>query len=238
MRKRPGAGRDREYISDIQPARGRRRRRQDEAEEARVERMRFEQLPVESLSWLFERDPLSLIERLPIDSVLVAGKTCIGDCDEEELCRTGEALYAAVGDTVRRIIDRQEDSPEAQVCPPPFTDVLYYSYDFGDDWTVKITASWNCEDLTDQLTQEQLDKAQIKCREFYRPVMIARDGTFLMDDVGGIHGFAVFLETIHPDLEGMEKEEKADAKQRRREYLEWAKGQGWKKDDASNMSFL
>lgn len=88
------------------------------------------------------------------------------------------------------------------------------------------------------ISQEELDKAQIKCRELYRPVLISRDGTFLMDDVGGIHGFVEFLQKIHPDLNSMSKEEKARAKQEKKEYLEWAKGQGWKKDNATNRNFL
>ena len=147
-------------------------------------------------------------------------------------------MYQAVGRYIHNIIDRQEDKPEAQVCPVPFTDVLYYTYDFGDDWKVRITASWNCVDLMDQLTQKELDKAQIKCREVYRPVLIARDGQFVMDDVGGIHGYLDFLQTIHPDLDGLDEEAKAMAKQNRKEYLTWAKGQGWKKDDATNLNFF
>ena len=198
----------------------------------------FEELPLEALGRLFDRDPLSLIERLPVDSVLLPGQNSLGDLKEEEICSTGKALYDALGKYIHDIIDRQEDTPEAQVCPLPFTDVLYYTYDFGDDWTVRITASRNCEDLMEQLSQKELDKAQIKCREIYRPVMIARDGLFVMDDMGGLHGYLDFLQTINPDLESMDSEEKTVAKQSRREYLTWAKGQGWKKDNTTNLNFL
>ena len=90
----------------------------------------------------------------------------------------------------------------------------------------------------DRLTQDQLDKAQIKCLELYRPVLLARDGVPVMDDVGGLHGFAEFLQTIHPHLDRMDSFEKAEAKETRKEYLEWAKGQGWMKDKTSNSSFL
>ena len=228
-----------EYISHVLPVKGRSVGKAEEASEAtRAEYKRFEELPVEALGRLFERDPLSLIERLPIDSVLYAGKNYLGDLKEEEICQTGEEMYQAVGRYIHNIIDRQEDTPEAQVCPVPFTDVLYYTYDFGDDWKVRITASWNCTDLMDQLTQTELDKAQIKCREVYRPVLIARDGQFVMDDVGGIHGYLDFLQTIHPDLDGLDEEERAMVKQNRKEYLIWAKGQGWKKDDATNLNFF
>lgn len=237
--RHPIKGEPKEHISDVLPTYDYRGRKQKAPEDAiRVESMKFEQLPPECLNRLFDRDPLSLIERLPIDSVLVAGKKRLGDYEENEICETGEQLYGAVKKYVDNIIHSQEDTPEAQVCPIPFTDVLYYHYDFGDDWTVRITASWNCEDLMELISQDELDKAQIKCRELYRPVLIARDGSFLMDDVGGIHGFVEFLRAINPDLDSMDREEKALAKQEKKEYLEWAKGQGWKKSYATNLNFL
>ena len=227
------------YISRVLPVKKQRGRREASTDEStRVERRSFEELPLEALGRLFDRDPLSLIERLPVDSVLLPGQNGLGDLKEEEICSTGKELYDALGKYIHNIIDRQEDTPEAQVCPLPFTDVLYYTYDFGDDWTVRITASRNCEDLMDQLSQKELDKAQIKCRELYRPALVARDGLFVMDDVGGLLGYLDFLQTINPDLEGMDAEEKAMAKQNKKELLTWAKGQGWKKDAAANLNFL
>ena len=232
-------GRGKEYLSQVIPVEERSGKGRCAPKDAyRTERMRLEQLPVECLARLFERDPLSLLERIPIDSVLAPSENGLGDEDKAEYCITGEEMYEAVGSYVRNIIRSQEDAPEAQVCPPPFTDILYYSYDFGDDWTVAITASRNCEDLMDRLTQDQLDKAQIKCRELYRPVLLDRDGVPVMDDVGGLHGFTEFLQTIHPHLDRMDSFEKAEAKETRKEYLEWAKGQGWMKDKTSNSSFL
>lgn len=232
-------GHGKEYISQVIPVEERSGKERRAPKDAyRTVRMRLEQLPVECLTRLFERDPLSLLERLPIDSVLAPSENGLGDGEEAEYCKTGEEMYEAVGSYVRNIIRSQEDSPEAQVCPPPFTDILLYTYDFGDDWTVAITASRNCEDLMDRLTQDQLDKAQIKCRELYRPVLLERDGVPVMDDVGGLHGFTEFLQTIHPHLDRMDSFEKAEAKETRKEYLEWAKGQGWMKDKTSNSSFL
>ena len=49
-----------------------------------------------------------------------------------------------------------------------------------------------------------------------KPVCIALDGMPVMDDVGGIHGYVDFLETIHGD-DPQEKEESR----------EWAKFMGW-----------
>jgi hypothetical protein len=124
------------------------------------------------------------------------------------------------------------DGPDSQVFPIAVTDSIYYNYDFGDNWTIKITAMDDCRDLVEQgrITQEQIDRAQIKCRELYRPVTLAVDGEMLMDDVGGIHGFTDFLQTINPDLSGLSPEEKENARNEKKEMLAWAKGvQNWKK---------
>lgn len=48
---------------------------------------------------------------------------------------------------------------------------------------------------------------------------VARDGQFVMDDVGGIHGYLDFLQTIHPGLDDLDEEARAMAKQNRKEYL-------------------
>ena len=109
------------------------------------------------------------------------------------------------------------------------------------DWKIRITASENCADLveTGRITQSELDRAHVKCREVYRPVMIARDGEMLVDDVGGIHGFTEFLKTINPELKGMEPEEKEEAKREKRESLEWARYLGWRNNKGSGtINFL
>ena len=118
-----------------------------------------------------------------------------------------------------------------QIRPMPVTSTIYYQYDFGDSWTVAITATRNCEEMVKAgiITQDQLDKASIKCRELYRPVTIAVDGEMLVDDVGGTSGFVDFLEKVNPDLDGMDKDEKAAARAEKKEYLDWAKSLGWHK---------
>ena len=70
-----------------------------------------------------------------------------------------------------------------------------------------------------RITQSELDRANVKCREVYRPVLIARDGEMLVDDVDGLSGFSEFLEDINPDFTGMTPEEKEEAKQRKKEIL-------------------
>ncbi|MDN6194031.1 MAG: plasmid pRiA4b ORF-3 family protein, partial [Alkalibacterium sp.] len=50
------------------------------------------------------------------------------------------------------------------------------------------------------------------------PVCLSRDGVDVMDDVGGLSGFANFLRTIN---EPEDKQEAADFKR-------WARSMGWK----------
>ena len=141
---------------------------------------------------------------------------------------------------IQRIRHDEIDSPELQVPIKAVTDTLLYNYDFGDNWKVRITASENCMDLveTGRITQSELDRANVKCREVYRPVMIARNGEMLVDDVGGIDGFADFLETVNPELKGMDPEEKEEARQEKKESLIWAKSLGWHKDNSTNFNLL
>ncbi len=136
---------------------------------------------------------------------------------------------------VKTVMESGRDTPMDQPSVSPFTDELYYTYDFGDSWRIKITGSMNCVDLVEsgKITQEDLDKSNIKARVTYRPVMIARDGEMLIDDVGGPSGMARFLKDINSgrgyrDENGMTKTE----------LKAWAKSQGWHKDDSSNFNLL
>jgi hypothetical protein len=89
-----------------------------------------------------------------------------------------------------------------------------------------------------RITQAELDRANVKCREVYRPVLIASDGEMLVDDVGGIHGFSDFLQNINPELKGLDPDEKEEAKKEKKECLEWARSLGWHKDKVSNFNLL
>jgi hypothetical protein len=66
----------------------------------------------------------------------------------------------------------------------PLTSRLTYVYDYGDGWTVEITA-------VRRVAPEEL--AGIP----HLPFCVGADGIQVMDDVGGISGFADFLRTIH-----------------------------------------
>lgn len=123
------------------------------------------------------------------------------------------------------MIEPDVDSPENQPLISPVAKELLYNYDFGDNWHVKITGSWNCLDLVEsgRITQGELDEATKQVLKSYRPVMIARDGHDVLDDVGGLSGFASFLRGIN----GISNGEEAFDYGNKKESLEWAKSLGW-----------
>ena len=190
--------------------------------EIRTEIMNFDDVPIDALPLTSERGCFDLLERLPLE--------CVMGTDTEEM--SGSEMISWLSRYIIKLERSGIDGPDSQVFPIAITESIYYNYDFGDNWTIKITAMDDCRDLVEQgrITQEQIDRAQIKCRELYRPVTLAVDGEMLMDDVGGIHGFTDFLRTINPDLSGLSPEEKESARNEKKEMLAWAKGvQNWKK---------
>lgn len=108
--------------------------------------------------------------------------------------------------------------------------LLIYNYDFGDDWTVTITKKRNCNDLLqkDYISEDELLEVEEKVITNHMPVCIHKDGIFVLDDVGGMSGFARFLKIIN---ESKDKEE-------RDSYLEWAKSLGWSRRKVSNKLIL
>jgi hypothetical protein len=101
----------------------------------------------------------------------------------------------------------------------PVTRELLYDYDFGDHWTITITKHSNCDDLlrNNIISIDELNEAMEKVVRLHRPVCIDRQGLSVMDDVGGLNGFADLLATIY------EEEDKVEAAETRT----WAKGMGW-----------
>lgn len=127
----------------------------------------------------------------------------------------------------------------------PLFDTLYYEYDYGDGWCVKITVLDQYDRKLDAdlsgsggLATEIMNTAdRMKCYRYFQddqevdeelrevlayvdvkeaPRCTASDGLNLVDDVGGIYGFMDMLRT----LEGDDQEEKRSVK-------EWARGLGW-----------
>ena len=101
----------------------------------------------------------------------------------------------------------------------PITKELIYNYDFGDDWIVKITKHSDCDDLLEQnlIDDYELEEAKDTVLEKHKPVCLNKDGLSVLDDVGGMSGFADLLGVIY---EGENNEEKTNART-------WSKSQGW-----------
>lgn len=112
----------------------------------------------------------------------------------------------------------------------PVTDELIYNYDFGDNWIVKITKYKNCEDLLEKniIDQYELEEAENIVLSKHMPVCINKEGVSVVDDAGGLTGFADLLGTIYED-EDIKESEDARA---------WAKSLGWKDSKVSNKMML
>lgn len=93
----------------------------------------------------------------------------------------------------------------------PLSDTLIYRYDYGDDWTVKITVVEEVEgELKDQVLETE------------RPICVAADGLPVMDDVGGIRGYCELLKVV----KGKEKNE-VSAFESKEDAKDWARMMGW-----------
>lgn len=111
----------------------------------------------------------------------------------------------------------------------PLTDELFYEYDYGDGWEVRIKLedeycsddAWDDTDKDGELIEGELCdqiKAVITKR---RPLCIALDGLPVLDDVGGIRGYCEMLTGLHG--EGSEHFGYDDPEVTK----EWARMQGW-----------
>lgn len=187
----------------------------------------FKDLPLDALRWLQERPADELLERMSIQFVLALGEKGLPEKGYEifdgDLVENSEQLKEEIDEAVHMTYDRI-DTPLNQPDIGGITKELFYEYDFGDEWTVKITGSFNCADMIEEglVTQEELDAANLQVRNTYRPVMIARDGTDLVDDMGGYGMIRCFLRAINDD-KSMDNEMYDDKKS----TLEWARSLGW-----------
>lgn len=111
----------------------------------------------------------------------------------------------------------------------PITDMLHYSYDYGDGWKVLISCEmaysvdekgvWT--DTEEKVSECLADDLEMVVKK-HRPICIEKDGIELVDDIGGIGGFCEMLKTIYEadiyDEEAMEE---------RDNMLGWAGMMGW-----------
>ena len=200
--------------------------------------IRLEDCPLRVIDLLYaDMFAHHLLERLSIGEVLALhGKSPEDDLSElDELMDTFDLFMDEdLKEDIAEIRRSRMDDPFEQPMIGAPTDVLYYYYDFGDNWKIRITGSMDACDLVEQgrITQEEIDEAIVKVYETYRPVCIAADGLSLVDDVGGIDGFISFLRSIHPTEEKAywDKEDRPDngPYESKQSSLVWAKSLGWK----------
>lgn len=163
--------------------------------------------------------------RSSIDSALFYGRRVevekqLGQRAEEAIREADEAI-PEWEDEVFNILDAYNPSIV------PFLNQLYYLYDFGDDWCIRITCEKRFLRKDVLSTRRYFDNNNIEIvgDEWDRlaevdskkhPLCIESDGVSLVEDPGGIYGFYEMLKT----LTGDDPEEK-------RRMKEWAKGLGW-----------
>ena len=203
----------------------------------RREIVRLEDCDVMGLVMFFaESGANNLLERLTIDDVLALHGKHPDDAlaDGNEIFDTFERFMDE--DTKRDINEIRKakiDRPYIQPVTNTPTDVLYYYYDYGDNWRIRITGSYDACDLIEQgrVSQEQLDEAIAKVYMTYRPVCIAADGVSLVDDAGGLWGYVQFLRALHPREEaaywGKGSVPDNGPYEDKQGSLTWAKGLGW-----------
>lgn len=159
------------------------------------ENRKLKDLPVLALRWVMDDFVGDLLERLTVDQVLTYGN-----------------------------IDLKQSSEELINDVNGITEELYYFYDFGDGWKVKVTRIPDFNNLLKdhRITMEEGNKAIKQVKSSYRPVMIARDGIDIVDDLGGYEMIPCFLRAIHNDTsEDNQMYDNAE------DTLTWAKSQGW-----------
>lgn len=176
--------------------------------------MKCKESSFNDLLFMSEGRNFELLERLPLNSVLTASPNDI------------------TASKMTKSKNNRKSSTDLQFLPTAFTDAINYYYDFGDGWIIRITIMDDATELIAQgrITHDRLDKAMKKCRELYRPVTLAADGDMLLDDVGGVPGYADFLKKINPELSKLKARECKAAENEKNELLEWATTvQAWKK---------
>jgi len=103
----------------------------------------------------------------------------------------------------------------------PVSKELIYNYDFGDDWEVTITKYDNYDDLLAKnlVFEDEIGELEERVVNEHKPFCIHMDGLKVLDDVGGLSGYADFLEIKYEDRYRSEEAMEMPA---------WAKSMGWR----------
>ena len=187
--------------------------------------LKFTELPLKAVREIFYEDTEELLERLRLKDIL-RFKTCSlkqNIWEQEKECSSYSDTILRVKKILSEIQD-PSDRPDNQPAAPKVAREILYKYDFGDSWTVKITASLDAYDLIEsgRATDNEIEEALQTCLKSRCPVMIARDGMDLCDDMGGYTGLGYFINAISEN--GKDKGHYDCSKQ---ETLVWARSLGW-----------
>lgn len=178
-----------------------------------------------------------LIERLPLMDVLSLPNTKkedskrIRDYIDKKTSKfdINSAIEQYQNTRFKSVKQEREYLEQYNIETLPITDLLHYSYDYGDGWEVLISCEmayrsnekgeWkDAEGNVLECLAEDLEMVVKK----HRPICIAKDGLELVDDVGGLGGFCRMLNVIYGcdinDEEALEEKES---------MLEWAGMMGW-----------
>ena len=115
----------------------------------------------------------------------------------------------------------------------PITPELVYEYDYGDNWhiSIKCTEAYYDREYNPFVVNEDIifvdSKGELVSEDTladirkvlmnHSPICLESDGFDVMDDVGGIGGYADFLRRIH----------ESDDENERDGLREWARSLGW-----------
>jgi len=188
-------------------------------ESVKKEIVSFGAIPLEVIRRAFETNPFMLLERLPVGEIMMPD----GE-EDRRYCKTHEDVMDLCGHEMELLKKGNIDEYNMQPLAPKVTDTLFFNYDYGDDWWVKITASRRFDDLIEsgRLNENEIKQAEEKCRQDYRPVCIAWDGYNVVEDEGGMYGHIKFLRAINED----ENEDNGQYEDKEGS-LAWAKDLGW-----------
>jgi len=185
-----------------------------------------------------EREPIRILKKAPIlnltleelnNSILIEGGMdhLLERLEVISVLGVHEDKLAKASELGKRLVNPAYESnngtPSGMEQPEvlPVTRKLLYNYDYGDNWIVEITRSDSLQNI--DISDEELNQAKQLVLDKHKPVCISKKGGYVVDDVGGMQGYADFLKTIY---ESAEKEE-------RKQYREWAESLGWSSRNVS-----
>lgn len=167
---------------------------------------KIEEVTMEAMKRYFIGGMDALLERIPVGQLISMEQT-----NSKELTACVKDALLSYNANLKKLaegIHRKADLGallEATDYPVvPLSDYLIYRYDYGDDWTVKISVVGKAEgELRDRVLKEE------------RPICVAADGLPVMNDADGVHGYCKFLKTVKGKGEDVGRcvfESKEDAK--------------------------